>query len=198
MNDSIGNRVIPGATPPPLWEVYVHLCDTAAFQQRVGWQHHGLVVRHLARADCRRLAALEVRQIVAHHLFGSAGRVGRHNALADPGQALQLLRASTLPPAAALRREAPRLEAEHLGNIEPEARKSLHRWVLRRADTLRRAFFEPRPGAGSTALWGSRFVSAHGRDWYQQCLAMMSKAAVRVACRGVFSAMDEMRAGLAL
>jgi len=178
------------ATPPPLWEVYIELCEDRLFRRRVGWQHHELVIRHLAHADRYRLAALELREIVRHHLFGSARPVGRRSALADPRQTLRLLRANTLPPADAVARQAPRLGAMHLGNLEPRVGRAAHQWVLCRADTLRRAFFETRQGSRNMALWGMRFVSAPGRDWYQQCLAMMDKGSVRAACRGAFAALD--------
>jgi len=185
-------------TRPPLWEVYGQLCENPWVRQRVGWQHHELVVRHLARAACPRRAALELQQIVTHHLFGSARRVGRHNALAEVRQTLGLLRASTLPTAGVLRQQAPRLGATHLECFEPEPREVLHQWVLRRADRLRRAFFEPKPGSPSLALWGQRFVSAPGQDWYQQCLAMMDKASVRAVCRGALSAFEVQRISGAL
>lgn len=189
MTDAICCLEISGAKQPPVWEVYARLCETTVFRQRVGWQHHELVVRHLLSAGRPLLAALEIRQIVAHHLFGSASHHGRHNALAKPSETLDLLRKSVLPPAAAQRRQAPWLRAKHLRNLEPEPGEILHQWVLRRADALVRGFFEPRPGSRSGALWGQRFVSAFGRDWYQQCLGTMSKASVRNVCRGNFSAL---------
>lgn len=190
MNDSIPGNPIPSATSPPLWEVYAQLCDDPLFRLRVGWRHHELVVRHLARAACPRLAALELRQIVAHHLFGTARRAGRRNALARVPQTLGLLRANALPTADGVTSQAPALEDRHLGRFEPRRREVLHQWVLRRASTLRRAFFEPKRGSQSNALWGERFVSAPGRDWYQQCLAMMSKGSVRAVCHKPLSEIE--------
>jgi hypothetical protein len=156
----------------------------------LAWQHHGLMVRHLACADCSRLAAREIRAIVGHHLFESAGDAGRQNALADPCHTLMLLGANTLPDAAKLKQQAPGLMAKHLGRTEPGARKILHQWVLDQADHLTKAFFERRPGSRSKRLLGDRFVNAYGRDWYQQCIGMMSKASVRAACRGDLIALE--------
>jgi hypothetical protein len=184
----------PAEVRPPLWEVYADLCETAVFQQRVAWPLHGLVVKHLVRADCRRRAALELHQIVAHPLFDAASAVGRRNALADPAEALRLLQ-SALPDASTQRRQADRLAARHLARLAAEPRRLVHRWVLRRADTLRQAFFEPRPGSASDDLWGQRYARAAGRDWYQRCLATMSKATTRRVCRGGCDALGTDDAG---
>jgi hypothetical protein len=94
--------------------------------------------------------------------------------------------------------QAPQLGDRHLGSLEPRTREVLHQWVLRRASTLRRAFFEPKPESRSSAYWGVRFVSAPGRDWYQQCLAMMSKGSVRAVCEGASEELGSKMISLAL
>ncbi len=188
----------PVGPAPPLWEVYAELCGSRLFRRQVAWQEHARVVRYLARADCAREAAWELRRLVAHHLFASARRLGRRNALADPRRALKLLVRNTLPAAAVVQEQTAGLTKLHLGGFEPEARLILRHWVLRRADTLRRAFFEPRPDSDRAALWGERFVAAPGDDWFQQCLGTMSKGSVRAVCQGDLLALSDRVDRLAL
>lgn len=189
----------PFAAPsPPLWEVYAELCGTRLFRARVAWQEHVLVVRYLARARSAGFAAEQLAQLVAHHLFGTARRLGRKNALADPQRALRLLARSSLPAAGVVQVQWPDLAALHLRGFEAGPQRMLRRWVLRRAQLLRRGFFEPRPDSRRATLWGERFVVAPGEDWFQQCLSTLSKAAVRAVCRGDFRALDDPCCTLAL
>ncbi len=188
MTDPMQRRWIRRTAQPALWEVYARLCEEPMVRERLIWQHHGLVVRHLVRAGCMVRAARELRTLVGHHLFASAGEVGRYNALASPGHALRLLEENTLPDAATRRRQAPGLLATHLRLTRPGVGEILNRWVLSRADLLAKVYFERRPRSRarsrSRGLWGERFRGTHGRDWYQECLSMMSGSAVHAACRG--------------
>jgi hypothetical protein len=148
------------------------------------WQHHGLVVKHLARTGGAVRGAREIRTIIGHHLFGSAGEVGRYNALARPRHALGLLEENTLPDAATRKRQAPGFMARHLKLARPGVEEILNRWVLARASRVSKVYFERRPGSRSGRLWGDRFLSSGGRDWYQECLSRLSRSAVHAACRG--------------
>ena len=94
--------------------------------------------------------------------------------------------------------------AKHLGLTRPGVAEILNRWVLSRADHLTTVYFERRPlfrarplarplarsRSRSKRLWGERFVGVHGRDWYQECLSMMSRWAVHAACRGDLSSLQ--------
>ncbi len=177
-------RWIRRTAHPALWEVYARLCEEPCVRDRLIWPHHGLVVRHLARGGGAVRGAREIRTLSAHHLFGSASEVGRYNALAHPRRALRLLEENTLPDAATRARQAPGFMEKHLRLTRPGVGEILNRWVLARAVRLSKVYFECRPGFRPPRLWGDRFVNVFGRDWYQECLSMMSRSAVHAACRG--------------
>lgn len=127
-----------------------------------------------------------IARVIKHHLFASANQVGRHNALADPCDSCMLLNANTLPDAATQKRQAAALMKTYLGHMKPSSRAIMHQQVLAKANYLRKAFFEFKPGSKSKKLWGDRFVNAFGRDWYKQCLSMILVHSARNACRAAF------------
>ncbi len=132
------------------------------------------------------MTAKGIVRVIKHHLFASANQVGRHNALADPCDSCKLLNANTLPDGATQKNQAAALMNTHLGHMKPASRAILHQQVLAKANYLRKAFFEFKPGSTSKKLWGDRIVNAHGRDWYKQCLSMMMVNSARNACRSAF------------
>jgi len=171
-------------------EAWTRLGNYQPFWKGMSAKHRKVVAQFIGT---HKLAPMKVAQGVAkvanHHLFESANHVGKHNALADFCDSGKLIDANTLPDTATQNKQAAALMKKHLGHMKPGSRAIMHRQVLAKANYLRKAFFEFKPGSQSKQLWGDRFVNAAGRDWYKQCLSMILTHSKRNACRSAYKQM---------